>query len=67
MILLSIDASTDPGIVDSPPRLRHFLEAGFGDYTEERIDWATARSIAYALQCTTRVKTDPRVQPNSLF
>ena len=59
MMLLSMGASADPGIVDSPSRLRHLLEAGFGDYTEERRDWATARSAAYALQRITRVKTDP--------
>jgi condensin complex subunit 1 len=59
MSLLSMGASTDPGIVDSPSRLRHLLEAGFGDYTEERRDWSTARSAACALQRVSRVKPDP--------
>jgi condensin complex subunit 1 len=59
MMILSMGASADPGIVDSPSRLRHLLEAGFGDYTEERRDWVTARSAAYALQRITRVKPDP--------
>ena len=59
MMLLSMGASADPGIVDSPSRLRHLLEAGFGDYTEDRRDWATARSAACALQRVSRVKPDP--------
>ncbi len=59
MMLLSMGASADAGIVDSPSRLRHLLQAGFGDYTEERRDWATARSAAHALQRISRVKSDP--------
>mmetsp|Transcript_22565 Transcript_22565/g.27674 ORF Transcript_22565/g.27674 Transcript_22565/m.27674 type:complete len:1342 (+) Transcript_22565:71-4096(+) len=59
MMLLSMGASSDPGIVDSASRLHHLLEAGFGDYTEDCRDWATARSAAYALQRITRVKQDP--------
>jgi condensin complex subunit 1 len=59
MMLLSMGASTDPGIVDSPSRLRHLLEAGFGDFTEQRRDWDTARSAACALQRISRVKPDP--------
>ena len=59
MMLLSMGASADTGIVDSPSRLRHLLQAGFGEYTEEKRDWATARSAAHALQRITRVKSDP--------
>lgn len=59
MTLLSMGASSDPAIVDSPSRLRHLLEAGFGDYTEEKRDWETARSAACALQRVSRVKLDP--------
>jgi len=59
MMILSMGATSDPGIVDSASRLRHLLEAGLGDYTEEHRDWATAKSAAYALQRVSRVKPDP--------
>lgn len=59
MLLLSMGASTDKSIVDSASRLRHLLEAGLGDYTEENKDWATAKSAACALQRISRAKPDP--------
>lgn len=59
MTILSMGATADSGIVDSASRLRHLLQAGLGDYTEEHRDWATAKSAAYALQRVSRVKPDP--------
>lgn len=58
MTILSMGATSDSGIVDSASRLRHLLQAGLGDYTEEHRDWATAKSAAYALQRVSRVKPD---------
>ncbi len=58
MMILSMGATADAGIVDSASRLRHLLQAGLGDYTEEHRDWATAKSAAYALQRVSRVKPD---------
>ena len=59
MLLLAMGASTDKSIVDSASRLRHLLEAGLGEYTEENKDWATAKSAACALQRISRAKPDP--------
>lgn len=59
MTILSMGATADSGIVDSASRLRHLLQAGLGEYTEEQRDWATAKSAAYALQRVSRVKPDP--------
>lgn len=58
MMILSMGATADAGIVDSASRLRHLLQAGLGEYTEEHRDWATAKSAAYALQRVSRVKPD---------
>eukprot|EP00587_Corethron_hystrix_P002947 CAMPEP_0113307870 /NCGR_PEP_ID=MMETSP0010_2-20120614/6542_1 /TAXON_ID=216773 ORGANISM="Corethron hystrix, Strain 308" /NCGR_SAMPLE_ID=MMETSP0010_2 /ASSEMBLY_ACC=CAM_ASM_000155 /LENGTH=705 /DNA_ID=CAMNT_0000162811 /DNA_START=865 /DNA_END=2983 /DNA_ORIENTATION=- /assembly_acc=CAM_ASM_000155 len=49
MLLISMGASADKGIVSSASRLRLLYEAGLGDYTEEKTDWATAKSAASAL------------------
>jgi len=59
MTILSMGATSDSGIVDSASRLRHLLQAGLGEYTEEHRDWASAKSAAYALQRVSRVKPDP--------
>jgi len=59
MSILSMGASCDPSIVDSASRLRHLLEAGLGEYTEEQRDWATAKSAACALQRVSKNKPDP--------
>uniref|UniRef100_A0A7S3VCC6 Condensin complex subunit 1 C-terminal domain-containing protein n=1 Tax=Chaetoceros debilis TaxID=122233 RepID=A0A7S3VCC6_9STRA len=59
MTILSMGATADAGIVDSASRLRHLLQAGLGEYTEEHRDWATAKSAAYALQRVSRVRDDP--------
>ena len=59
MTILSMGATADSGIVDSASRLRHLLQAGLGEYTEDHRDWATAKSAAYALQRVSRVKSDP--------
>jgi condensin complex subunit 1 len=56
MTILSMGATSDSGIVDSASRLRHLLQAGLGEYTEEHRDWATAKSAAYALQRVSRVR-----------
>jgi len=56
MHIISMGGSADSSIVDSASRLRHLLEAGLGNYTEENRDWATAKAAATALQ---RVKLDP--------
>lgn len=58
MMILSMGATADSRIVDSASRLRHLLQAGLGDYTEEHRDWASAKSAAYALQRVSRVKPD---------
>jgi condensin complex subunit 1 len=59
MLILSMGASADRGIVDSPSRLKLLLEAGLGDYAEEHRDWKTARSAACALQRVERAQVDP--------
>lgn len=59
MTILSMGATADSGIVDSASRLKHLLQAGLGEYTEEHRDWATAKSAAYALQRVSRVRDDP--------
>jgi len=59
MSVLSMGASCDPSIVDSASRLRHLLEAGLGDYTEDQKDWVTAKSAACALQRVSNNKPDP--------
>lgn len=50
MSLLSMAASADRSIVDSASRLKLLMEAGLGDYTEERRDWKTVTAAARALQ-----------------
>ena len=59
LLILSMGGSADRGIVDSASRLRLLLDAGLGDYTEERRDWKTARAAACALQRVDRAKVDP--------
>jgi condensin complex subunit 1 len=58
MLLISMGATSDSSIVDSASRLRHLLEAGLGDYTEEHRDWLTAKAAATALQRVKMVSTD---------
>ena len=59
LLLLSMAASADRSIVDSASRLKLLMEAGLGDYTEERRDWKTARSAAWALQRISIANLDP--------
>lgn len=57
--LLSMAASADRSIVDSASRLKLLMEAGLGDYTEERRDWKTATSAAGALQRVNIANLEP--------
>ena len=50
MLNIAFGAAADPSLVDSTSRLRHLLEAGFGEYVEANSDWKTARAAAIALQ-----------------
>ncbi|GMH69055.1 hypothetical protein TrRE_jg2257, partial [Triparma retinervis] len=50
MLNIAFGAAADPSLVDSTSRLRHLLEAGFGEYVEKAQDWKTARAAAIALQ-----------------
>jgi len=59
MLILSMGASANPSIVDSASRLRHLLEVGLGEYTENYGDWMTARSAAVALQRIRVTTPDP--------
>ena len=59
MLILSMGAKMNPGIVDSASRLRLLHDAGLGEYAEEHTDWRTARSAAIALQ---QVPTNTRAK-----
>jgi len=57
--LLSMGAGADRTIIDSKSRLKLLLDAGLGDYTQERKDWRLAGAAACALQRIERAKVDP--------
>ena len=57
--LLSMGAGADRSIVDSKSRLKLLLEAGLGDYMQDRRDWRLAGAAATALQRIGRPKVDP--------
>ena len=57
--VLSMAAAADRGIVDSKHRLKMLLDVALGDFTEEKKDWRTARSAAYALQRIEKAQVDP--------
>lgn len=56
--LLSMGAGADRSIVDSKSRLKLLLDAGLGEYTQERRDWRLAAAAADALQRIGRAKFD---------
>jgi len=58
LLILSMGAGADPGLVDSLSRLRLLLDAGFGDNVEESRDWSSVRNAALALQNIGRVQTN---------
>lgn len=57
--LLSMGAGADRSIVDSKSRLKLLLDAGLGDYMQDRRDWRLAGAAATALQRIGRPKVDP--------
>jgi condensin complex subunit 1 len=57
--LLSMGAGADRTIVDSKSRIKLLLEAGLGDYTQDRNDWRLAGAAAIVLQRIDRAKVDP--------
>jgi len=59
LLTISMGATADPSIVDSSSRLRHLLDAGLGDHTEENRDWKSAKASAIALQKMKINKLDP--------
>lgn len=58
LMVLSMAASADRSIVDSASRLRLMVEAGLGDYVEDKNDWRTVRAAACALQRVSISKLD---------
>jgi len=58
LLILSMGAGADPGLVDSLSRLRLLLDAGFGENVEESRDWSSVRSAALALQKIGHVQTN---------
>jgi len=60
MLVLSMGANADPGIVDSLSRLRLLLDVGLGDDVQEAHDWYTMQSAAIALQKIGRAQAEAK-------